>query len=84
MTLAARHGVIVVAREVLIPVLLDKLEELEIILHLAFYQRFYSNGLIDLMLRKCICSVSVCGGRRGAPHRSSADKKEASTYSAIS
>ena len=42
------------AREVLVPVLLDELEKFEIVLHLAFHKGLDADGLIDLMLGKCV------------------------------
>jgi hypothetical protein len=41
-----------VAWEVLVPVLLDELEELEVVLHLALYERLDADGLVDLVLGK--------------------------------
>ena len=43
------------AREVLVPVLLDKLEELEVVLHLAFHEGFDGDRLVNLVLGKGIC-----------------------------
>jgi hypothetical protein len=44
-----------VAREVLVPVLLDELEEFEVVLHLAFYQRLDADRFVDLVLGKRVC-----------------------------
>jgi hypothetical protein len=48
-----------VAREVLVPVLLDELKELEVVLHLALDQRLHPDGLVDLVFGEGICVVSV-------------------------
>ena len=50
LALAAGNGVVFVAWEVLVPVLLDELEELEVVLHLALYERLDADGLVDLVL----------------------------------
>ncbi|KAH8621872.1 hypothetical protein IG631_23494 [Alternaria alternata] len=50
LALAAGNGVVIVAWEVLVPVLLDELEELEVVLHLALYERLDADGLVDLVL----------------------------------
>jgi hypothetical protein len=47
---------------VLVPVLLDELEELEVVLHLALDQRLDADGLVDLVLGERICTASVGAG----------------------
>jgi hypothetical protein len=49
-----------VAREVLVPVLLDELEELEVVLHLALDEGFDADGLIDMVLGECVCACQYC------------------------
>lgn len=44
-------------REVLIPVLLDELQKLEVVLHLTFYEGLDADGLVNLMLGKCVWNV---------------------------
>ena len=44
------------AREVLVPVLLDELEELEVILHLALDEGFDADWLVNMMFGECVCS----------------------------
>ena len=44
------------AREVLVPVLLDELQEFEVVLHLAFDEGLDADGFIDLVLGECVCS----------------------------
>ena len=52
---AACNRVVVVAGEVLVPVLLDELEELEVVLHLALDKGLDADGLVDLVLGECVC-----------------------------
>ena len=55
------------AREVLVPVLLDELQEFEVVLHLAFDEGLDADGFIDLVLGECVCSgqygATVLGSR---------------------
>lgn len=65
LALAAGNGVVLVTGEMLVPVLLDKLEEFEVVLHLALYERLDADGLVDVVLgeRVWIVSGEMDGGR---------------------
>lgn len=54
LAVAAGECVVFMAREVLVPVLLGELEELEIILHFALDQLLHGDGLVDMMFGKCV------------------------------
>jgi hypothetical protein len=45
----------------LVPVLLDKLEELEVVLHFALDQRLYPDGFVDLVFGERVYMVSAAG-----------------------
>ena len=47
------------AGEMLIPVLLYELKELEVVLHFALDQRLHSDGLVDLMFGKRVYAALV-------------------------
>jgi hypothetical protein len=68
LALSARDGVVVVAGEVLVPVLLDELEKLEVVLHLALYQRLDPDGLVDLVLGECVCGGQLQREGAGGEH----------------
>lgn len=54
MALPPREGIILAAWVVFIPVSLGKLQEVKVVLHLAFYKRFDRDTAIDVMLREGI------------------------------
>lgn len=49
-TLATGSGIVVTTGVVLVPEPLGPLEEVEVVLHLAFYERLDGNGLFDMVL----------------------------------
>jgi len=46
---APGNGVVVVAGEVLVPVFFGPLQELEVVLHFAFYEGFDGDGAVDVV-----------------------------------
>jgi hypothetical protein len=57
-------------REVLVPVSLGPLQELQIILHLALHEGLDRNRLLDLVLCEDICGIVSEGSTEGAQNGS--------------
>lgn len=70
-TLATGSGIVITAGVVLVPEFLGPLQEVEVVLHLAFYERLDGDGLFDLVLgegvwRKAVVSNSTrCAAWQG-------------------
>ena len=61
---ATSESVVVTTREVLVPVPLRPLEELQVVLHFAFDEGFDGYGAFDAVFREGICEVRESSGQR--------------------
>lgn len=58
--MATTNSVVVVAREIGVPVAFCPLEEFEVVLHFAFYEGFDGDGAVDAVACEDACGVAGC------------------------